>query len=237
MKILILIPIYKRTEVLRICLDNLSKFINTVSWEIQVVCLMSPEDSFLKENQKSVKKHGFKAIYYKNLPLGEKMNAGIEYVMSHYEFDYLMNFGSDDLIHADIEQLYEPYLNKRYKLFGINGLYFYELSTGKTIFFHNYNYIGSIGAGRMIAYDLLKQFYDQQYPLYEPKLNSGLDTSSAMSLKRMSDVVDIVAEVGNHPYIVDIKTDTNINLMMHIETRATSITYIDNSFIHKYFKI
>lgn len=237
MKVLILLPIYKRPEVLRICLDNMKWFISSVSWEVQVVCLLSPEDAHLKENQKIVRRHGFKDIYFRNKPVGEKMNAGINYIMQHYTFDYLMNFGSDDLIHPNIEQLYQPNIDKKAKMFGINKLYFHELETGKTIFFYNYNYVGSIGAGRMIAYSIVKEFYDQVYPLYEPAINCGLDTSSAMSIKRMGDYIDLVVEAGEFPYIVDIKTNTNINLMMHIETRAASITQVDSKFIHKFYKI
>ena len=237
MNILIFIPVYKRPEVLRICLNNLTRFSSAVSWDVEVVCLLSPEDKYLKQNQNTVKRHGFKAIYYPNIPVSDKMNAGIQWIMNHCEFDYMMNFGSDDLIHPDIEVLYEPFIKAKHQMFGINTLYFYELSTKRTCYFCNYNYVGSIGAGRMIHYDILKWFAGQSYPVYEPGLNRGLDTSSAMTIKRLLNRVDVVAPAGKFPYIVDIKTDTNINTMFEIGERSDCITECKTDYLNQYYDI
>lgn len=237
MKVVILIPVYKRPEVLKLCLKSLALFIQRVSWEIQVVCLLSPEDKYLKENEKRVKSHGFKAIYFKNLPVSDKMNAGIAWIYKNLRFDYLMNFGSDDLIHPKIEALYEPFVQKTTPLFGVNSLYFHELNEKKTLFFHTYNFTGSIGAGRMIHFSVIDRIMKEKVPIYEPGLDSGLDTSSAMMIKRMTGVVDVGIECGTFPYIVDIKTTTNINPMFVIEIRAKNITEVDNKFLKKYYDV
>lgn len=238
MKILILIPVYKRPEVLQICLKSLKWFISQVkSWDIEVICLLSPEDKDLKNNQKIVKKHDFQAIYFRNLPVANKINAGIEWIIENKTFDYLMNFGSDDLIHPSIEQLYAPYFEKKLLFFGITTLFFYELRTKKTLFFNTYNHNGSIGAGRMIHSSILLKFVEQQYPLYEPGLSAGLDCSSAMSIKRVLNVPDVYIDSGEFPYIVDIKTDTNINQLMHIETRTKCIKYFPNDHLKQFYEI
>jgi hypothetical protein len=238
MRIVTLIPVYKRPEVLRLCIENLKIFTKKVkTWKLTPVFLLSPEDIYLKENEKLVKEAGYRAIYYPNLPVSNKMNAGIRYVYEHYNFDYLMNFGSDDLIHPEIETLYRDCFANGVKFFGINTLYFYEMATGKTIFFDTYNTNGSIGAARMIHRSLLDWFIENDYPLYEPGLDCGLDTSSAMMLKRTLNAFDVILDSGTFPYVVDVKTDTNINHMMYLEQRTKNITYIDHQFLKTYYEI
>jgi hypothetical protein len=237
MKILVLIPVYKRPEVFQICAKYLNWFKGRVKWQIEVVCILSPEDIYLKDNERTCKKYGFKRVYFHNLPVGNKLNAGINYVMSHYEFNYLMNFGSDDVIHPDIEVLYEPYFNKNFKFFGINTLYFHDLDRNKTIFFDTYNTNGSIGAGRMIHQSILQEFSRNMLPVYEPDLNCGLDTSSAMSIKRLLSIPDVIIDSGEFPYVIDIKTNTNINLFEHIETRTRNCQEVKEDIIAKHFNI
>ena len=237
MKVLILIPVFKRPEVLEIMLNGMDRFIGSVSWEIMPVFILSPDDPDVETSEKLIKQHGWKRIYYKNLPVSNKINAGIEYVVRKYHFDYLMNFGSDDLIHPDIESLYEPYLRQKFKFFGINTLYFYELGTKRSIFFDTYNTNGSIGAGRMIHYSILHDFVQQCYPLYEPGLDSGMDCSSALMIKRVMNQIDVIIDSGRFPYIVDIKTNTNINHMMHIESRRANILPVESEYLTKYHPI
>jgi glycosyltransferase involved in cell wall biosynthesis len=237
-KVLILIPVYKRPEVFAICAKSLLWFKTKVkSWQIEVVCVLSPEDKYLKENEKTAKKYGFKAVYYKNLPVSDKMNAALEYIATHLEFDYLMNFGSDDLIHPDIEMLYEPYLKQKCRLFGVNTLYFTELCSKKTIHFDTYATHGSIGAGRMIHCSILEHFHRDQYPMYEPGLDCGLDTSSAMTIKRVLQIPDVVIESGKYPYIVDIKTTTNINQFFEIESRKECITESNYQYLKQFYPV
>lgn len=237
MKILTLIPIYKRPEVVEICLQNLAKFKKQVpTWRLQVVCILSPEDKHLSENEKTVKKYGFKAVYYHNLPVSNKINAGIEYITAHYSFDYLMNFGSDDLIHPKIAELYQSYFDQGIKFFGINTLYFYEAATKKAIYFDTYNTNGSIGAGRMIHRSIIDQFKVDYLPLYEMGIDSGMDTNSAMNIKRSTDNVDVIVESGKFPYIVDIKTDTNINLFEHLATRTRNIQEVEPGYLNQFYE-
>ena len=235
MKILILIPVYKRPEVFKVCLENLKWFASQVSWTIEVVCVLSPDDEDMKLNEKLVKKYGHKAVYWENLPVAEKMNAGLQWVCRNKDFDYLMNFGSDDLIHPEIEKLYAPLLAKKVKFFGINTLYFMDYATHKTFFFNTYNNTGSIGAGRMIHKSILDKFIFDDYPLYDPGLSQGLDCSSAMSIKRTLSEVDVIIDSGGFPYIVDIKTNTNINHITHIETRTQHITYFPDNHLNSYY--
>lgn len=237
MKILTLIPVFKRPEVLKICLDGLKSFAKSVTWDFEAVFVLSPDDPDFKTNQKMVKKYGYKAVYFPNLPVANKMNAGIFWAVKNLKFDYLMNLGSDDLVHLEIETLYRPYFEKNHRFFGINSLYFYELKTQKTMFFHTYNTNGSIGAGRMIHYSILKSFYDQAYPIYEPGVNAGLDGSSAMSIKRVMNEIDVIIDSGTFPYVVDIKTNTNINHMIHLETRKQNIVYCNSDFLQKFYSV
>lgn len=235
-KVLIVIPVYKRPEVLQLCLIGLKKLREMVkSWVIAPVFILSPEDEHMKTNEKLVKSAGFKVVYFKNLPVSDKLNAGIRYCWEHYDFDYLMNLGSDDLIHPQIEQLYAPYLEKNVHFFGINTLYFWDFNNEKVIYFDTYNTNGSIGAARMIHKSIIDWFMVNEFPLYEPGINSGMDCNSAMNIKRNMGEVDVIVESGKFPYVVDVKTDTNINHMMYIEARERNITPSDLSFIKQHY--
>jgi hypothetical protein len=237
MTILTLIPLYKRPQITAICMKNLHRFASLVpEWNLKVVCILSPEDTDMKQNERIVKKYGFKAIYYKNLPVADKLNAGIQYVHDHYDFDYLMNFGSDDLIHPAISDLYRPYFDKGIRFFGINSLYFKDMNTGKTIYFNTYNTNGSIGAGRMIHREIINQFVREAMPLCEPGLDCGLDTSSSMSIKRLTKDVDVIIESGEFPFIVDLKTDTNINHFMYLECRERNIKQVSTNFLNQFYE-
>lgn len=235
MKILILIPLYKRPEIWKICIRNLKRFIRRVSWQIEVVCILSPDDDHMKTNENLCKLAGFKCIYYPNFPVSDKINAGIRYIMAHYEFDYLMNFGSDDLIHPDIEQLYDEHFKLNRLFFGINTLYFYDYDSKKAIFFDTYNTNGAIGAGRMIHKSILDMFHTDMMPLYEPGINQGMDTNSAMMIKRSYGIYEVIVDSGEFPYIVDIKSNTNINYFVHLEERTKNIKQVETNYLHQYF--
>jgi len=241
-KILILIPLWKRPEVFQICAQNLDFFIQhpklRMAWDVTVLCIISPEDPDITALNNYCTWYNFKTCYYRNYPTGEKINAGINFALDkEIPFDYLMNFGSDDLIHANIVDLYKPLIQKDIKFFGINNLYFHELNTKKTFHFHTYNDLKSIGAGRFIHRSMLEQFRLKKVELYTWDICMGMDSNSAYNILKYLAVTDVVVDAGKFPYIVDIKTNTNINHITAIESRAELINYVDNDYLKTYFFI
>ena len=69
-KILILVPIWKRENITRICLDNLKEL--QKDFNIEVLCVVS--EQWAKE---TAFKYGFKFVEASNECLGTKMNIGV----------------------------------------------------------------------------------------------------------------------------------------------------------------
>lgn len=246
-KILILIPCWKRPDITQIVFENLSMFKNSAEWDVKVLTILSPGDPFLSEIENQVQEFGFDICYFKNLPVGNKLNAGINFALKKFDFDYLMNFGSDDLIHPQIVKLYENHIKEKVKFFGINNLYFYDLRSSKLtqdpvertrcFFYHTYNDCKSIGAGRMIHRAVLEDMIKVHYDVYSFDCSQGMDGNSAGRIKFALEIEDTVIDAFYFPYIVDIKTDTNINHILNIDTihRKSQIIYVKNSFLQYFY--
>lgn len=237
MRILTLIPMWKRPDVVRVMLINLTETRKKIRHSMFVLAIICPHDPDKKELETLCREHGVNICYFQNIPLGRKMNAGINYAINNFEFDYLMNFGSDDLIHPTIFDLYKPYFEQKTLVFGINSLYFYEFETQKTIFFRCYTDGLVVGAGRMIHKSVFEMLKQNKMDLYEDEINRSMDSNSSGRLKNWLGIYDTVIDSGEFPYIVDIKTNTNINHITYVEQNTQQIKIVDKSVITKYFKL
>ena len=237
-KIAVVIPCWKRPEVLELCLKNLAWFSNQVqTWEITPLLVLSPEDPDLKSIEKIAKRYGIKAVYYPNLPISAKLNAGIHYALKHYDFDYMMNFGSDDLIHPRIEALFAPHFKAKTLFFGVNNLWFYDLTDKTAWHFRTYNDIKAIGAGRMIHRSILESFINhRRYPVYPNDIDHGMDTASSNNIWQYLKIKDVVIDSGDFPYIVDVKTNTNINHMIYIKSHQDRLKQMSASELRTIYK-
>lgn len=189
-KILILLPIWKREAITKICFDNLKEL--QKEFNIEVLCIVSEQWSKVLAFE-----YGFKQIYASNECLGTKMNIGVEEAL-RYDFDYLMNLGSDDIITKDLFESYEEYFNNDRAIFGGTKVTFIDSQTKEA---KETDYQVLIGAGRCIRKDVVKECN----PLYGA-IQKGLDLNSLTKMKRYAHTeIDI-------PYgcIYDIKSDTNI---------------------------
>ena len=86
---------------------------------------------------------------------------------------------------------------------GLNNLYITDWKTKRTLFLPRYNGNHAFGAGRMLHNGAIKVL---PWPDME---NSNMDMYSREKLKRYG-VHETVVDCGRTPYIIDIKTDTNI---------------------------
>jgi hypothetical protein len=203
MKVLILVPVWQRPEITKIWIEGVKWF---KTQNVTILTILSQEDPFFKENLSFIKKI-CDFCYFQNKPLGQKINAGIEYALEAFDFDYLMNLGSDDLIHPAIWNLYDSFLNDKIDFFGLDKIYFYEPRTGKLG--HSLPYVW--GAGRMISRRLLEMIRSKGEFLYKSQFSRGLDCNSMDRIKDMFAIGYKQIETGTFPYVVDIKTEVGIN--------------------------
>jgi hypothetical protein len=191
-KILILLPIWQRERITKICLDNLKDL--QKSFNIEVLCVVSEQWA-----KQEAFKYGFKYVEASNECLGTKMNIGIERAME-MNFDYLMNLGSDDIITKELIESYKDLFYNNVPVFGPTKLTFID-SKAKEL--KTYNYGIMIGAGRCISKDILKKTL-RKGDIYD-KIQIGLDMNSMKKFDCSMVEVD-----NDFNTIYDIKSDVNL---------------------------
>lgn len=241
--ILILIPVWKRPDVYRITLAGMLHFITATqkNVKIQALVVLSPEDPCFNENHDTTRYYkefyDLESIFYKNDPVGEKHNAGLNYALQEFRFDYLMNFGSDDLIHPAIIDLYMPYIRCKTPFFGINNVYFWDPVSRRCIFYHAYNDERAIGAGRMIRRSILNFLQYKRVNLWDNSRNRSLDGSSRRRIIEHAGVEETVISAGEFPYLVDIKSDVNITSMDHLTQNREKFREMSEDYLYHTFPI
>lgn len=111
MKILVFLAVWKRPEITEICFVGLNRLIKNSRYPIEAFAVISEESMIPLCN-----KYKIKWTFYKNEPVGEKKNHGLNEAMK-LEWDYLLEIGSDDLVKNELIELYAPNFGK-YDLFG-----------------------------------------------------------------------------------------------------------------------
>lgn len=198
MKIRILIPLWKRPEVTRFCFEGVKTLQAKSKHEIEVSCVIS-EPQFIDMCQE----FGFNWVFENNIPVGNKMNAGIKSTFK-YKYDYLMIMNSDDLIEAElIDKYYEPFFESLNPYFGIDKVTYVNFSTKEA---REIKYEFSVlGIGKCVHRKVVNMFNGH---LYVENRNKGLDDSmmDRMISARISPT--FVSYEGQ--LAMDFKSDVNI---------------------------
>lgn len=222
-KVTLVMACWGRPAVFKIVLSNLEKMLMHPAVEADIVFVVSREDRSYKSLVKAISASCLKyeIVQASNDQLGDKHNKGVLAALKHNP-DYIMNIGSDDLIHYTIWDLYLPYMVEKYHLIGMRNLCFYESPDNAVSFTYSMVYNMVIGAGRLIKASCISEIIDQHGCFYSPEINRGLDTNSQYKLSMMG-ISPIILESGDLPMIVDIKTKENLNSMQRIlETKHTN---------------
>lgn len=196
-KILIYLAVWRRPEITELCFMGINRLRNHPSYDIDALAVISEPDMISLCNQ-----YGIKWLMHENLPLGKKKNAGLVAAAS-YDFDYLMEIGSDDLITDDLLTQYLDYIGK-YDFFGISDAAYIESENGtcRRLITDKSTY----GAGRMINRKVLDAM---GWRLWNDNLNRGLDNDSVRSIESKGfNFYKVPA--GNAPGVIDVKSDENI---------------------------
>lgn len=222
MKIMLLIPIYKRPEVLRFILENFNLPEKGLKIELFFVFIISKEDKYFDTNLETVtnflKSHdvGGIVVEYANLPVSDKQNMGIQAALSH-DWEYLMNLGSDNILSNDYWRTFYPHLRNEADVVQMKNVVFYDCITDKYV----EAVCNLVGAGRLIRRELVETTIEEIGYFYTPGFNSGMDTISMRNFTTANRYAKIKTIEGS--YCLDIKTTTNINMYDEI-TRASQKT-------------
>ena len=194
-KILIYLAVWKRPEITELCFHGIKRLQTHPDFSIQALAVISePEMIPLCE------KYGIAWTMHKNEPLGEKKNAGLQ-MAKDFEFDYLMEIGSDDLILNELLDDYKKYLGKDF--FGISDAAYINSETGEC---RRLISKSTYGAGRMISRQAIEK---ANWVLWTDKLNRGLDNNSVFALQRKGFNYYKVSPM-DFPGVIDVKSNENL---------------------------
>lgn len=231
-RIAIVIPCWGRPEILRITCLQLDIFYQKVIEDIEllVIYVLSKEDRYVTELEHicSNINHSSQLIYHNNNLLGNKLNEGITHA-KYFDYDYIMNFGSDNLIHPDLIKLYLPYIKYKIPFIGISSLYFYKKGENP-LFFNYYNNPYLVGAGRLIHKTAVTDVISNFGSLYNIEICRGMDTHSAKKLIACG-YQPYSLYNGEFPYIVDIKSEVNINSFEKI-SQSARVTEVNSNIMN-----
>jgi hypothetical protein len=191
MKLLFFIPVWKRPEITEICFMGIYRLRRLGIHDISALAIISEE-----EMKPLCEKYGIEWCFYKNSPLGEKKNFGVQEAMKR-DFDYLIEMGSDDLLKNEFLNLY----TWDYPVMGLNDFIIINSEdgrcrriSGKALCF---------GPGRAISREAL-----QSGNLWSDKQNRSLDKVSTFTLARRGFTEKRFK--SDEPLCIDIKSAVNI---------------------------
>lgn len=147
MRVLIFFAVHGRLPILKVCLAGIERLKKNKEIEFSslAVCSTKQEASILR-------KHGCHVVITENTPLGRKKNTGLREALK-LEWDYLMELGSDDLIHESLLDAYVSLMHAGVDFFGVKNVMFYDTESKQVAQWENGF---PIGAGRMIRRGVLE---------------------------------------------------------------------------------
>ncbi|HDY90147.1 MAG TPA: hypothetical protein ENH82_18765 [bacterium] len=211
MKIIILIPVWKRPELTKKCIEALCK-LKPAGIELKLFLILSMDDpEFLKHH---INQYGIDYVICPNKPLGVKKTFGLANAIRQYpDYDYIMELGSDDFINPKLFELYFSYIRAEIPFFGLNNLYLYHVKRDKLIWVKEYaGEDMTFGNGRMIHRSVIEKTGCDLWDEY----NEGLDTMSGKKMRKAG-FKEVVIDAGEYPYILGVKTDTHISPFEFVE--------------------
>lgn len=196
-KILIYLAVWKRPEITELCFMGINRLRTHPDFDIQALAVIS-EDSMIP----LCEKYGIRWVKYKNEPLGEKKNFGLQKA-KEFDFDYLMEIGSDDLILNELLDDYKNYIGKS-EFFGITDAAYINSETGecRRLISRSSTY----GAGRMISRKVLESV---NWKLWNDHITKGMDNNSVLGLQRKG-VAYTKTKPLDFPCVIDVKSQQNI---------------------------
>lgn len=201
MKLMFFLAAWKRPDITEICFMSINRLRSLGVHEIDCVAVIS-EASMIE----ICERHGIKWCMHENLPLGRKKNYGLTHAM-RFDFDHLIEIGSDDVLKNDFLTVYDPWWGKR-DILGMTQFVMMNSENGECRLWNHSN--GTFGAGRSISRVALESCKELDgYKLWSDGINRGLDNDSTFRLAEKGFLEKRVKT--DIPLLIDIKSSENIN--------------------------
>jgi len=191
MKLLIYTAVWKRPEITEICFMGMQRLQKVPGFHVELFAVIS-EESMIP----LCDKYGVKWTMFHNHPLGAKKNHGVKGALK-YDFEYLIEVGSDDLLKNEILNLYQ------WNSPVIGLMDFTLLNTEDGACKRITTNIPKYGAGRAI-----QRYVIESTKLWEDSRSRGMDNSSSISLGRAGFIQRGVR--SENPVAIALKSDVNL---------------------------
>lgn len=197
-KILIFLAVWQRPEITELCFVGIDRLkANTQDFEIETLAVIS-EESMISLCEKYNVHH----VMHENQPLGQKKNFGLD-AARRFNFDYLMEIGSDDLILDELLISYKEPINAGVKFFGIKDAAYIDSEAG---YCRRLTSNSTYGAGRMIHRNLLEMV---GFKMWKDGISKGMDNNSVFAFMKMGIDYKQVNPL-DFPCVIDVKSAVNI---------------------------
>ena len=200
-KLLIFLAVWKRPHITEICFKGIERLKSHPDYDIEAVAVISEESMIML-----CEKYGINWTMYENSPLGKKKNYGLEFC-KQFDFEYLMEIGSDDLVTNDLLTHYLPYL--KYGFIGVRDLAYIDSDTGSCKRLQSNS---TYGAGRVISREFLERV---NWKLWRDSIDRGMDNNSVFHLAKHGIGYKQVPSM-EEPGVIDIKSDINLWPFNHL---------------------
>lgn len=197
-KVLVYLAVWKRPEITEMCFHGLNRIRKHPDYDINVLAVISEEEMI-----PLCQRFNVNYVMHANWPLGNKKNFGLQ-ACRNYDFDYLMEIGSDDLVMNELLDLYKEYIGK-HDFFGVKDIAYINSEDGHC---NRFRSNGNYGAGRMISRAALEKM-DFKLWREDPPLDNCLDNNSTWNLGKKAIYFTQVRK-SDHPMLVDVKSQVNI---------------------------
>lgn len=228
--ILIFLACWKRPEITELCFKGIQrlKAYDPDRFRISALAVISE-----REMIPLCVKYGINWTFADNLPVGRKKNRGFN-IAFNFQWDYLLEIGSDDLLRNDILDLYEPMMLKGVPVFGTNRLVFYNSETGEA---RNYK-SEALAMGRCMKRTMLEDVtFSVECEALVSFITGGepcpkgkriwLKPDRAKSLES-SKLVKIIGVPEYHLWSNDISKGLDNNSNYLLMSRSVPLRHIDN---------
>jgi hypothetical protein len=192
MKVIFIIPFYKRLDLTDICFREIKK----QGREVYTV-------GTGEECKELAKKHGVNYIDSPNNPVSNKHNKLTE-SLKNVDYDYAILIGSDNFVSSNFVEKLTAYL-KEHKpdVTQFDGVYFYHQKDKVLTWFE-----GFTGVGRAYSKKVIEGC---NHKLWREGLNKGLDTSSAAVIKSKGFDINLINMKELGVEILDVKYNSNLS--------------------------
>ena len=234
-KITALMPLWGRPRIAQLAINCLP------SWVHSVVFVASREDphyaDLLYTSHKATPHHIHSVAFLEapNHPLGAKHNVGVEAILEEYNSDYLINIGSDNIIHESLLAAYFDKLGGVWPtnaMIGASSCDWYEPSSKRAAAI-NYGDVPVImGAGRLVHRDILIRCDGE---LYTPTAERALDTVSQFNAFKLSDIRTYKLDLPH--MVLDIKSVSNLNQFQQLSEGNIPHKVLSEKFIREHYGI